>query len=274
EQPGAESASDVTAGRSLRDAPLGTWRPTALLPNDLSDPPRNYPHSFGGACIGMTAVTFALWAGPIEAGTLTPDQAAARVLRTLQRHRDGRYYNYPLPSHLRIDGRPVPLLEAPALLALVETVQRNVYPEGIREKSPADVRRAYRNTRTYRPRLDTRPALLREIEENGGRLVAGLIEFNAARTEMQAHAVVFTLDARGEILVWDPNARMEADAPGSGRPVPLRIDQDDAGRIAGVSYAITLPDGSTQQRRFEFVFPLRIFIEESMVPAFDRSETR
>ena len=91
------------------------------------------------------------------------------------------------------------------------------------------------------------------------------LEFDPNLTKTSAHSFILTLNDRGRVLVWDPNASMEADALGSGRPTTLRAAQFE-GRIERFVYDVQLPGGKTQTRTFRFLYPIRTFIAPNVLP--------
>jgi len=252
--------------RSLREAVRGRWQPMVLPPNDLSDPPKNYPRSPGGTCVGMSAVVYALWSSAVVDGHLTARDCAARIIDNMVPGPGGRMFNHPLPSHLLLPDGLVKLDDRRALVALAESIQNTLQPGGGRPKSPEKIPRMYAAVRRYPDRLDRADLLKRRVRQSGGRLVVGMLDFAADRRSMSGHAAIVTLGRDGKLYVWDPNAKMAADARGSGKLAPLKLHVDGAGRLAKVDYEITLPDDRPQRRQFSLVFPITVFITDNRLP--------
>src|SRR5687768_11233545 len=113
EPPGSAARPDVRF--AVRVPIQGSWQPTVLPPNDLTDPPVNYPNSPGGACVGMSVVAHALWCSQVREGTLSLDEAALRMMHCVLPDRQNRLNNYPLLSRVQIDGQTFKLFDRRAL---------------------------------------------------------------------------------------------------------------------------------------------------------------
>ncbi len=269
-----KTAPPTSLPNSQRPPAEGEWRPTALLPNDLTDPPKNYRRCAGGACFGMSSVTYALWLSPLKPGVMTVEDAATRVVYDMIPNQLGRFDNHPLPAQVLIDGRLAPTLSRKALTRLVETVQNLVQPGGASPKTPGQIRRIYQTVQADPRRFLTVEEAKRRLESCGGRDVVGLSAFNPDLTRLEGHAVLMTLGADGNLYVWDPNAKMDRDVDGSGKLALVQTHVGSDGRLRGVSYAITLPNGERQKRFFTHVMPSSMFVSGVRLPAFPQRMLR
>lgn len=265
--PAEEEIEPWSGDRARRPAAGGEWRPTLLLPNDLTDPPQNYPHCPGGACVGMTAMTNALWACPVERGWYPAKEFVRRVIHAMLPDARGNYSNPTLRSQVMLNDRLLTYDDPRVLRFVVESIQRRIQPLSGKPTPVAEIRSQYREVLRVPGRLDTATELRNAVEAAGGRIVVGLLFYNRDLTAKAGHAAILTLDSNGELFVWDPNARMDSDAIGSGRLAKLDISETSDGRIREVSYQIELPDGTEQQRSFNFVFPVRSLIDPRTIPA-------
>jgi hypothetical protein len=255
---------------SRRPPVEGRWQPTLLPPNDLSDPPERYRNAVGGACVGMSAITHGLWASRVENATRTDIDAAAIFIRIMLPDDvlgGERRPNLPLPDKVIVDGVAQPLKSRVALVRIAEIIQHHLQPGGGTPKPPELVRKSYAEVLRYSDRIVTVSDLQRRIAAAGGRLVVGAVEFNREVTESHGHAFVLTVDAAGDVWVWDPNARMAADALGSGRLAPLKYDLVENDHFEAVHYEIELPDRTPQARRFQFLFPIETFVPRNKIPS-------
>ena len=238
----------------------GSWQPTVLKPNDLTDPPVNYPNSPGGACVGMSVVAHALWCSQVREGTLSLDEAALRMMHCVLPDRQNRLNNYPLLSHVQIDGQTFKLFDQRALTRVAEVVQRTLQPGGGVTQDAAEVQRIHAALMENPDRLTTEDAFRKHLEAAGGRSVVSLVDFSSDLKTQTGHCAIFRLAADGSIQIWDPNAQMSSTALGSGRTSPVELDVTEAGQIERLRYHITLPSGQTQSREFDFATPLASFI--------------
>ena len=250
-----------------RHAALGRWQPLLLPPNDLTDPPVRYPGCSGGACLGMSAVIYGLWCSPTENTIRTLHETAAALVHNMVPDPRGDFTTFRLPATVRFeDGSTLPLTAPATLVRLAEHVQQKTMPGGAAERTPRQVRQLFNFLINHRGRLTTAAALREHLAAAGGRAVVALFNFTQDVTRYEGHAVILTLDRQQRILVWDPNARMTAGTPGSDRPAPVTVQHKPDGRLARLSYTITLPDGTSQQRQFTHAFKLAPLIEAATLP--------
>lgn len=253
-----QSGPSVTPNRgatlSLRDAPQGKWLPTLLPPNDLTDPPKNYPDSPGGTCVGICAVTYALWSSPREKGWQSPEGCAVRIIHSLLPDERGRFPNHPLPTHLKLGEELVALEEERALVRLAEIIQNALQPGGGLPKSRETIGQIAAMMDREPARLGTTAELNRQIDRNGGRLILILVDIAPDHSQMSGHAVIVSAE-EGRLTVWDPNSKRGAEIEGSGKTAPLEVEAVD-GSLRSVAYRATLPDGSAPMRRFRVLIPV------------------
>lgn len=261
---------------SKRPRPAGVWQPTLLPPNDLTDPPVRYPNCPGGACVGMAAVVFGLWASPRSDETTSLDEAAARIIHTLvpegfgkpgDDDAGGRFHNFQLPKKVIVDRRTFELTDREVLVPLATAIQKRLVPGGgDGKKTVEQVRAAFEEAKRLPHRMTTPADVRRELEKNGGRLVVVGLDFDPNLTETSAHAFILTLTESGRVFVWDPNADANANALAGGRPSTLRATRLPDGAIRSVVYDVDLPGGKRQTRSFRFLYPIVTFIAPRQLP--------
>lgn len=253
QQPAAASPAR-TPFPSLRDATTEEWKPELLLPNDLTDPPKNYPQSPGGTCVGICAVTYAMWACPKSHGYQSPEGCAVRIIHSLLKSDAGRYPSHPLPSHIRLGTEKVPIEDPRALVRLAEIIQQALQPGGGLPKSRETILEIAGSLARDPLRLRTLSDLERLVDENGGRAVVIAAEFAPDFSRMSGHAIVVASED-GRLGAFDPNARRGANDAGGGKLAPLEIDAP-RGLLRSIAYSAILPDGTASTRRFTALLPV------------------